>query len=170
MAKKKKKKKKIIFTKYFWFSFEVHYRISFPCLLVVTAGFLYPGNRSKSDVCHLWEHTLRSSVNNSPSLLPCGGDCEAHVSKDPWCWGPKFCCQLLSDKYLECEITILVFVYFFGNTCGVWKFPGQRSNPLHSSHLSHSNDNARSLNCWATGQLHHLVLTHWELRIVSYCT
>ena len=30
------------------------------------------------------------------------------------------------------------------------KFPDQRSNPHHSSNPGHSNDNARSLTCWAT--------------------
>ena len=33
------------------------------------------------------------------------------------------------------------------------KFPGQQLNPCHSSELSHSGDNARSLTCWTTREL-----------------
>ena len=35
----------------------------------------------------------------------------------------------------------------------MWKFPGQGSNPHHSSTQSHGSDNARSLNHWATKEL-----------------
>ena len=36
---------------------------------------------------------------------------------------------------------------FFGHTHGMWKLPGQQSNPRHSS------DNTRSLTYWATSEL-----------------
>ena len=36
-------------------------------------------------------------------------------------------------------------LYFFGHPCCMWKFLGQGSNPSHSSELSHSSDNTRSL-------------------------
>ena len=37
------------------------------------------------------------------------------------------------------------FFFFFGHTCSMWKFPGQRLNPCHSSHPSCCSDNARYL-------------------------
>lgn len=64
-----------LFTKYFWFSFQAHDRISLPYPLEVTGGFLHPGNRSRSDVCHLWTDTLRSSVLTHHISFSCGGDC-----------------------------------------------------------------------------------------------
>ena len=39
----------------------------------------------------------------------------------------------------------LISFFFFGRTHGMWKFPGQRMNPYHSSDLSHCSDNAGSL-------------------------
>ena len=38
---------------------------------------------------------------------------------------------------------------FFGHANGTWNFLGQGSNLHHSSELSHSSDNARSLTHWA---------------------
>lgn len=64
-----------LFTKYFWFSFQAHDRISLPYPLEVTGGFLHPGTRSRSDVCHLWTDTLRSSVLTHHISFSCGGDC-----------------------------------------------------------------------------------------------
>ena len=47
------------------------------------------------------------------------------------------------------------FLMFFGRTCGVWKFPGQGSNPGHSSDLIHFIDNIRSLTRWAVWDRRH---------------
>ena len=44
-------------------------------------------------------------------------------------------------------------MYFGGHTCGMWKIPGQGSNPGHSSDLSHCTDNAGSLTHCATKEL-----------------
>ena len=38
-------------------------------------------------------------------------------------------------------------LFGFGRTQGMWKFPGQGSNPGHSSDLSRSSDNTWSLTC-----------------------
>ena len=46
-----------------------------------------------------------------------------------------------------------LFLFIFDFTFGMWKFWGQGSNPSHSSNLRGSSDNARSLACWATGEL-----------------
>lgn len=40
-----------------------------------------------------------------------------------------------------------------GGQWGMWKFPGQGLNPSHSGNPSHCSDYARSLTCWATGEL-----------------
>ena len=45
------------------------------------------------------------------------------------------------------------FFFFFGHTWGMWKFPGQRSNSCHSSHLSHCSDNTASINHWVMSEL-----------------
>ena len=49
-------------------------------------------------------------------------------------------------------VILFIYLFIFGCTCGMWKFPGQGSNPYHNSDLSHSSDNARSLTCCATGE------------------
>ena len=41
----------------------------------------------------------------------------------------------------------------FWRTCGMWKFPGQGSNPRHSSDIKCCGDNARSLTLWVTREL-----------------
>ena len=50
------------------------------------------------------------------------------------------CFFILSDN-------LFFFFFFFGHICGMWKFPGQGSNPCHSSNPSHCSENARSLTC-----------------------
>ena len=45
-------------------------------------------------------------------------------------------------------ISFWFLFYFVFCMCGLWKFPGQGSNPCHSSNQCHSSDNARSLTCW----------------------
>ena len=54
------------------------------------------------------------------------------------------------------SISLLFFFFFFplGRAHGTWKFWGQGSNLCHCSNLSHSSDNAESLTCWATRELH----------------
>lgn len=47
----------------------------------------------------------------------------------------------------------LNFFFFFCHTHSMWKFPGQGSNPCHSSDLNHISDNAESLTHWATREL-----------------
>ena len=44
-------------------------------------------------------------------------------------------------------------LFFFGCTCGLWKFLGQGSNLRHSCNQNHSSDNAGFLTCWATREL-----------------
>ena len=34
-------------------------------------------------------------------------------------------------------ILFYFFNFIFGQACGMWKFPGQKSNLRHSSNLSH---------------------------------
>ena len=46
---------------------------------------------------------------------------------------------------------LCLFFFFFGRASGIWKFPGQGSNPSHSCSLSHCSDNTRSKNCCNTG-------------------
>ena len=50
-------------------------------------------------------------------------------------------------------LLLVLFIYFFGCACGVWKFLGQGSNLCHSSNLSHCSDNARSLTFCTTKEL-----------------
>ena len=42
-----------------------------------------------------------------------------------------------------------VFSFFFSCTCGIWKFPGQGSNPSHGCDLCHNYGNTRSLTHFA---------------------
>ena len=44
-------------------------------------------------------------------------------------------------------------LFLFGCIYGVWNFPGQGSNPRHSSSLRCCSDNTRSLTCCNTGEL-----------------
>ena len=44
-------------------------------------------------------------------------------------------------------------LFVFRSHLSMQKFPGQETNPCHSSHLSHSGDNASSLTHCATGKL-----------------
>lgn len=44
-------------------------------------------------------------------------------------------------------------VWLFGRTQSMWKFPGQGSNPSHSSNQNHFIDNAVFLTCCATREL-----------------
>ena len=43
--------------------------------------------------------------------------------------------------------------FIFRCTSGLWSFPGQGSNPSHSSDPSYWSDNTRSLTCWSTREL-----------------
>ena len=51
-------------------------------------------------------------------------------------------------------VGFLFLFYFWLHPCGMWKVPGQGLNLHHSSDLSHSSDNHRSLTHGATGKLH----------------
>ena len=51
---------------------------------------------------------------------------------------------------LAFSLSCILSSFFFCHACGMWKFPGQGSNPHHSSYQSHSSDKARSLTRWAT--------------------
>lgn len=44
-------------------------------------------------------------------------------------------------------------LFVFGHTCGMWKFPGQRSELGHSIHPSWFSDDAGSLTCCIVGEL-----------------
>ena len=46
-------------------------------------------------------------------------------------------------------VCVVVIVAVLGCTHSLWKFPGQGLNTCHSSDLSHSSDNTRSLTHWA---------------------
>ena len=46
-----------------------------------------------------------------------------------------------------------IFCFVFGRAQGVWKNPGQRWNPCHSSDPSCCSDNTRSLTCCTTREL-----------------
>ena len=41
-------------------------------------------------------------------------------------------------------------LFFLATLCGIWKFPGQGSNPCHCNDPSHCSDNAGSLTCCTT--------------------
>ena len=59
----------------------------------------------------------------------------------------------VTEKHLNSSFTTALFIYLIiGYTRSVWKFPGQGSNPSHSS------DNTRSLACGATRELPRMVL------------
>ena len=47
-----------------------------------------------------------------------------------------------------------LFFFFPGRAWGMWKFPGQGSNPCHSSNLGCCNNNTRSLADCTTRELH----------------
>ena len=60
----------------------------------------------------------------------------------------------------------LSYLMFFGCTSGMQKFPGQGSNPRHSSDPSHRSDNTRYLTHWATWELpSYLILIGLNLNI-----
>ena len=58
--------------------------------------------------------------------------------EEVWC-----CCSIM----LTCPsaLEVVFFFSFFGHTHGIWKFPGQGSNPSHCFDLHHSCSNTRSL-------------------------
>ena len=62
--------------------------------------------------------------------------------------------QILENNYL----LTWYYYYFFGCSHGMWKFPGQGSNPPRSSDPSHSSDNAVSLQCCTTRELQNYFL------------
>ena len=69
---------------------------------------------------------------------------------------------------LDCaalEIQSLFFFFFFGCTCGIWKFVGQGPN------LSHSCDDL-CYNCGNTGSLTHYTTagTPRDLTVLTYST
>ena len=43
--------------------------------------------------------------------------------------------------------------YFFCCVRGIWKFPGQGSNPCHNSNLDHCSDSSRAFTCCAIREL-----------------
>ena len=52
-----------------------------------------------------------------------------------------------------CILAKYFFFFLFSYTCSMQKFLGQVLNPHHSSDLSHTNGNARSLTCCTTREL-----------------
>ena len=67
---------------------------------------------------------------------------------------------------------ILSFIFqifsFFGHTCPLRKFPGQGSNPHHSSDLSHCSDNARSpICCTMRGEKMNVYLIYTQKKITN---
>ena len=62
--------------------------------------------------------------------------------------------ELLPVLQLSTSVCLFVFIFcFFGQACGMQKFPVQGSNLHHSSDPSHSSDNDGSFNSWATKKL-----------------
>ena len=61
--------------------------------------------------------------------------------------------------YLKNTFLWAFFVVCFGHSCGMWKFPGQGSNPCHSSDPGLCTDNARSLIYYAIRELPFLILS-----------
>ena len=53
-------------------------------------------------------------------------------------------------KYSGTDQSLRLFFFFFGHAHGMWKFPGQGSNPCQFSDPGCCSDNARYLTCWAT--------------------
>ena len=77
----------------------------------------------------------------------------------------QFICQhcldhwwtLLCPTYLQAHkkkkvdpLVLFVCLFVFGIALGMWKFPGQGSNPCHRSNPSHCSDNTGSLTCCTT--------------------
>ena len=56
------------------------------------------------------------------------------------------------EAFKRCFCCLFVLI-FLAMPMALQKFPGQGSNPCHSSNLGHSSDNARSLTYCATGEL-----------------
>ena len=86
----------------------------------------------------------------------------------PLVWEPPCAvgAALKSEKRNKKEnaVTALVHLFFFlasSTACGSSQARDQTSG--HSSNLSHSSDNARSLSCWATGELHVTFNFHQQL-------
>ena len=62
------------------------------------------------------------------------------------------------DRFYSVEQSLFLFCFFvclfvFGHAQGMWKFPGQRSNPHLSSNPSCQSNNAGSLTLCATRKL-----------------
>ena len=80
----------------------------------------------------------------------CGSGCNCGVSSVPglgssschWCGQKK--------KIILNRRSRVFFFLFFSHTCGIWKFPGQGSNPSQSCDLCCSCSKARSLTHCAT--------------------
>ena len=60
--------------------------------------------------------------------------------------------QMFTEQTLCTRHCIQLFVCLFGHAYSIQKFPGQGLNPCHS------NDNAKSLTCWATRELLHSII------------
>ena len=57
-----------------------------------------------------------------------------------------------------CHVLLSLSLFFLGHMSSVWKFPGQGSNPCHSSSPSWCSNNVRSLTLCTTRELQHVLL------------
>ena len=99
---------------------------------------------------------LYNQCHHHQSYLECYYQ-SLHLSADSSNWS-IFQCQLSS-------------LYFYGCTCGIWKFLGQGLNPSHSCDLSHSCGNIRSflIHCTGYGPLASSVTQAAPVGFLSHC-
>ena len=73
-----------------------------------------------------------------------------------------------SEKYNNREFLIF-HLFFFGCAHGKWKFPGQGSNPWHTSNPSHCSDNTGSLTCCTKRELLDFIFNNEDDNINNTC-
>ena len=80
---------------------------------------------------------------------------------------------VFSVPNLPSSLYFILFYFFSGCACGMWKFPSQGLNLCHTSHLSRCSDDARSLTHCASrdlcGFVFRFIFHLWYLISVNNC-
>ena len=107
---------------------------------------------------HLWLRELPHAIDMVPSP-------KKVIWSYMWRWGFISEPVVLFHRFVCLVAAVLLLLCCcFGHTWSMWKFPGQGSNPSHSSDPSHCRDNAGSLTRYTTWDLNALFV--WQSHTV----
>ena len=70
-----------------------------------------------------------------------------------WLFWICFWEKVSTTSYFYAILIPLLWIYIFGHSCGIWKFPGQGFNLHHKNDTSCWSENVKSLTCWAQREL-----------------